>query len=76
MSTDHDIGYGWTHKQEDGERETEVVRCLYTLKPQCRTHWGLFIPKQLYSEVKQKKFALKWMSFIWSVHNCNLISTY
>ena len=30
MSTDHDIGYGWTHKQEDGERETEVVRSLNT----------------------------------------------
>ena len=28
MSTDHDIGYGWTHKQEDGEREIEVVISL------------------------------------------------
>ena len=25
MSTDHDIGYGWSHKQADGEREIEVV---------------------------------------------------
>ena len=26
MSTDHDIGYGWSHKQEEGEKE--VVRLL------------------------------------------------
>jgi hypothetical protein len=25
MSTDHDIGYGWSRKQEDGQREIEVV---------------------------------------------------
>ena len=28
MSTDHDIGYGWSHKQEEGEKE--VVRLLYS----------------------------------------------
>ena len=29
MSTDHDVGYGWSRKQEEGEKE--VVRLLYKL---------------------------------------------
>ena len=46
MSTEHDIGYGWSHKQADGETEIEVVSVNTGVEPLNKGHFGAnsFVP--------------------------------